>query len=274
MRLQTLFNDQPLAKATGHFIEGTVNGNHTIWLITNWHVLAGRNASDPSKILNRQCAIPNRLQLQVPSSEGPDSKPQPDTLFLHEKFINLYDVNNKALWFQHPNRNSVDIAAINLGNALDGTLVRGVGAVALDNDMAIAIGNEVFILGYPLGLSHFANTPIWKRGTISSEPHAETPDSKNRIVVDATTRSGMSGAPVLMRYKTHYITEDGTIKEKKNATRYIGVYASRPAPVRSESIIEEEAGFTSHEIGYVYKSGCMDEVVRSGIRGGRYGDIP
>jgi hypothetical protein len=59
--------------------------------------------------------------------------------------------------------------------------------------MAIEIGNEVFILGYPLGFTHFVNTPIWKRGSIASEPHIETAETKFRVVIDATTRGGMSG---------------------------------------------------------------------------------
>jgi hypothetical protein len=67
--------------------------------------------------------------------------------------------------------------------------------------MAIQIGNPIFILGYPLGFSHFINTPIWKRGSITSEPHIETAESGLKVVIDATTRQGMSGAPVIMREK-------------------------------------------------------------------------
>src|SRR5271166_3805241 len=87
--------------------------------------------------------------------------------------------------------------------------------------MAIQIGNQVFILGYPLGFQHFIETPIWKSGVIASEPNLETPESRNRVVIDATTRQGMSGSPVIMRQKTHYLSERGNIIRHPNATRFI-----------------------------------------------------
>ena len=91
--------------------------------------------------------------------------------------MELYDAEGKAVWYQHYKKNEIDIAVIHVGSLLsDRYRATGINDVTRQNDMAIQIGNEVFVLGYPLGFTHFINTPIWKRGSIASEPHAETLD--------------------------------------------------------------------------------------------------
>jgi hypothetical protein len=272
VQVQSLFEDTPVAKATGFFYSGILDGRACLWFVTNWHVLTGRNAMTPEVILHDKGAIPNRIRFQVPSRIGPNGQTDEDHLNFHERFISLYDSHGVAIWYQHAEKNEVDIAVLNVGQSLEGHLVRGVNEFCTEYDMAVEVGNEVFVLGYPLGFSHFANTPIWKRGSIASEPHAETVDSKNRIVIDATTRKGMSGSPVIMRYKTHYLSENGQIKMKGNASRFIGVYASRPSPGREPTHDERETGLSSHEIAYVFKSGCVQAIITRGVRGPNHGE--
>jgi len=277
-----MFKDTDVSKATGFLYSGIVDGKPNLWLITNWHVVTGRNASNPEKILHSQCALPNRLKIELPSSKNFDGTEVSGQLFLHQTFVDIYDGQERARWHQHREKNLVDIAIINLGGSLtdtlkfSDTLVRGINEFTMQADMAIEIGNEVFILGYPLGFSHFINTPIWKRGSIASEPHMETPESKGKIMIDATTRTGMSGSPVIMRAKTHYLSESGDIRSFPNATRFIGVYASRPAPARTSETRGEdnEDGDKWHELGYVFKSGFVNEIIKNGIPGPTFGKEP
>ena len=99
----------------------------------------------------------------------------------------------------------------------------------------------------------------------------ETGDQKGRVVIDATTRQGMSGAPVIMREKTHYIADNGEIKCHINATRFIGIYASRPnIPVITDINDEDRRA----EVGYFYKSGFITDAIVRGIRGPNFGDLP
>jgi hypothetical protein len=165
-------------------------------------------------------------------------------------------------------KNNVDVALVNLGQYLSDTGIYHVNELATANEMAVTIGGNIFILGYPLGFSHFIDTPIWKRGSIASEPHLETPNTQNRIIVDATARKGMSGSPVIMRAATHYLSEDGRIKCHANATRLIGVFSSRP------QFQAEEPTDTFAEIGYVYKSGCIYDIIVSGTPAPDYGMLP
>ena len=186
--------------------------------------------------------------------------------------MELYDSEGKANWYQHPRKNAIDVAIINVGTLLlDRYRAIGLNDVASQNDMAIQIGNEIFILGYPLGFTHFMETPIWKRGSIASEPHLETQSANSRVVTDATTRQGMSGGPVIMRAKTHYVNETGQIIERANATRWIGVYASRPDLPVAPGVVEDDR---RAEVGFFYKSGSVAEAITQGIRGPDFGSLP
>jgi hypothetical protein len=67
-----------------------------------------------------------------------------------------------------------------------------------------------------------------------------------------------------MRAKTHYLDESGKVVEFANATRWIGVYASRPNIAPSANALEEDR---RAEVGYFYKSGWVAEIITSGICG-------
>jgi hypothetical protein len=264
--ITSLLGDVELSEATAFFYSDIISNPPGLWLVSNWHVFSGRHISHPNKALKDNGAIPNRIKIQV-------MKLLPnDVVELHYQFANLYDANGKAIWFQHRSKSEVDVAAINLGQGLKDFEVAGINKKAR-YDMKIEIGNDVFILGYPLGFSHFIKTPIWKRGSIASEPHAETPESRNRIVIDATTRSGMSGSPVILREKTHYISESGEIRQHMNASRFLGVYSSRPSFRAKTSPIDGLEDVRT-ELGYVYKAGCIEQIVRDGIPGPDYGQLP
>jgi hypothetical protein len=66
VRLTSFFNEQELGHATGFFYHGLLDGKANYWLVTNWHVVSGRNALDPTVCLNRKTgAVPTRLQLRL-----------------------------------------------------------------------------------------------------------------------------------------------------------------------------------------------------------------
>lgn len=275
VRVQPMFNDLIISEATGFFYSGIFNNKPNLWLITNWHVLTGRNAENPNKILHTEKALPNRIRIQVLLLNGINE------ILMHEQFITYYGKNKEALWYQHQDKNLVDIAVLNMGTEFTmlHPLIKGINGLANQDDMAVNIGNDVYILGYPLAFRHFADTPIWKKGSIASEPHLETPDSKHKIVIDATTRSGMSGSPVIMRASTHYLSESGEVKSHPGAARFIGVYASRPPPSLPRGISPQVANYLNtadgrHELGYVYKSGLVGQIILSGIRGPDFGELP
>ena len=262
-----LHGDTVLSEATGFFWSGLLDGRPALWLVSNWHVFCGRHIHFPHAALSKDGAIPNRIKFQV-------LKLKPNNVVeIHHQFADLYRPDRIAIWYQNPLKSNVDVGVLGLGPGLTEFAVGGINERAR-HDMKIEIGDDVFVLGYPLGFAHFMSTPIWKRGSIASEPHAETPESKNRIVIDATTRSGMSGAPVILRQKTHYISESGVLVQHHNASRLLGFYSSRPAfrDVLLSSVdgIEDRRA----ELGYVYKSGVIYDTIVKGIPGPNYGELP
>jgi len=272
--IESFYNETRIATATGFLYSGFVKGIPYLWLISNWHVFSGRNAWQPKVILHKQGAIPNRIGIRIHDQMVATKGASEAMFFSREYFIPLYNRDDIANWYQHQSKYEVDIGLLNVGSVLPNPWPRGVNEFCTAMDMAIQIGNRVFMLGYPFGFKHFLDTPIWKQGAIASEPHFETVFSRNKIVIDATTRSGMSGAPVVMREKTHYVTETGKIHQQVNATRFIGVYASRPVivsevPGEDPRVIENNA-----EIGYVYKSQSVHEIIEFGIKGANYGEVP
>ena len=59
--------------------------------------------------------------------------------------------------------------------------------------IAIMIGMDVFILGYPFGSGPPA-FPVWKRGSIASEPDL-VKTTNGYYLIDTASRPGMSGSP-------------------------------------------------------------------------------
>jgi hypothetical protein len=59
--------------------------------------------------------------------------------------------------------------------------------------MRLKVAMDVFVLGYPKGIDGGGEFPIWKRGSIATEPgvHRGGPP---HILIDTATREGISGA--------------------------------------------------------------------------------
>jgi hypothetical protein len=98
--------------------------------------------------------------------------------------------------------------------------------------MFVDVGEELFLPGFPLGLSA-GNFPIWKRASLASSTEFGF-GIKRYIFVDTATREGMSGSPCLAIRNWRYRTLDrqsGKFGEADGpAVRLLGVYAGRLNP--------------------------------------------
>jgi hypothetical protein len=124
------------------------------------------------------------------------------------------------------------------------------------------VAAEVFILGYPKGLSMQGVMPVWKRGSIASEPLFDVMDQAPAFLVDAATRDGMSGSPVL--YFGDEITDtsgrSGFVGDRKGEPWLVGVYPGR------EGVTREEMDMT---LGRVWHRRLLDEIFYDQIPGKR-----
>jgi len=117
------------------------------------------------------------------------------------------------------------------------------------------VGHDVFILGYPFGIAP-GGFPIWKRGSIASEPQlldAHAP----YILVDSAGRPGMSGSPVLRRTWGVAQMENGGVQMgPAMTTRFVGIYSGRLQP----------ADPVDAQLGMIWPAQLVPEIITGQIR--------
>ena len=148
----------------------------------------------------------------------------------------------------HP-RKRVDIAILPLSPAPEGVALYPLNDLA-NTPLRIKIGMEVFILGYPFDIKRPAY-PVWKRGSIASEPDLVRL-VEDYILVDTASRPGMSGAPVIRQSRTDHLLATGDVVITPNTlTKFIGVYSGRvPTDHPHEA-----------QIGLVWDGSFIEEII-------------
>jgi hypothetical protein len=116
------------------------------------------------------------------------------------------------------------------------------------------VGDDVFILGYPFNITGESELPIWKRGTIATEPGIDL-DGLPKMYIDTATRSGMSGAPVIMRRTgIHGLIGGFSGKEIFGMIEnFVGIYSGR---------IGAENEFQA-QLGIVWKTMVIEEILNT-----------
>lgn len=176
--------------ATGFF----VRANGAILLLTNWHVVSGLDPASPSRQIGT-LPSPHYLKVTVVSKKR----------MLTELTLPLYDHEMKPRWRVHPDGHNVDLAIMQIPDAAaDHFNFYDIRSVEDAEDLEEIVGRDVFVVGYPFSRDELREgfgeeapyfLPAWKRGSIASEPAVRL---EGRIVlIDALSRAGMSGSPVL-----------------------------------------------------------------------------
>ena len=215
LRIQPRFNNMDLATATGFTI--LYEGKN--YLITNWHVVTGRDADTDKCLDTKHVAVPNRLSIFFHSSK------QLGTWVQHE--LNLYDDAENPCWIEHPMGKCIDVVAIPLQD-IENIKFYGLDLALAHVDMVVMPAMPVSVIGYPLGLTCGEGWPIWKTGHIASDPDIDFQPGRPAFLIDATTREGMSGAPVVIRNTSGlYQTKNGDHLLGGVTTKFIGIYAGR-----------------------------------------------
>jgi hypothetical protein len=100
--------------------------------------------------------------------------------------------------------------------------------------IAIMIGMNVFILGYPFG-SGPPSFPVWKRGCIASEPDLVRMTT-GYYLIDTASRPGMSGSPVILRSWKGHVMETNSFMAMTEGPidRVIGIYSGRKDDARAK----------------------------------------
>lgn len=120
-----------------------------------------------------------------------------------------------------------------------------------DYSKSLYVSDDIFIIGYPKGITDYTMQPIWKRATIATSPHLGW-EQQEQFLVDCASKQGMSGAPAI------YYNRDGKIN-----TGNIYYKGSQPISIL-HGIYVGRIGSTSEleaQIGKVWKRKVIDEII-------------
>ncbi len=232
-------SESPLAIGTGFTMKA--NGRNEWFLVTNWHCVTGRHPDSNSPLSQNGLCDPEIAKVHFHSQTGINN--------WIEKTIQLKDDEGNPLWIEHDRGPEIDVVIIpikenesiklfNLSEAING------------NDLMTQPSDDVSIIGFPNGLTGSGKFPIWKTGNIATDYYLNW-NEKPLFLIDATTRSGMSGSPVIM-------IKEGLCRFERNNLisgrfgKFLGIYSGR---------IDDKT-----EIGRVWKPIALIEIINKYYR--------
>jgi Trypsin-like peptidase domain len=237
--VEQLANGTPMKSATAFVWKHGLQH----YLITNRHVVSGRNTT--TRCLETPAA-PDALRCLFNVRIGDFAKQQRD--------IPIRDDDHRPLWLIYPGKPDLDVVAIPIPTTGTEPPINLYPINALlSKPLNIKIGMDVFILGYPFG-NALPAFPVWKRGSIASEPDLVRMTT-GYYLVDTASRPGMSGAPVILQNWTNDFME-GAVRafNDKAATNFIGVYSGRLHSAKEEA-----------QIGMVWHALFVEEIMLNGV---------
>jgi hypothetical protein len=199
--------------ATGFF----VRKHSKLYLTSNWHVFTGLDPANTTE--SHPKGPPHYIKATVRNKDGKH---------LSILSIPLYSNTWSPLWLEHAEGPVVDLAILELPNEVEERFqISAISLLVDQHTINSAISRDVYILGYPFDGDHFAKSfgnahghelPIWKRGSIASEPEMSL--GGRVVLIDSLSRPGMSGSPVVIAEDHDMMTtnDSETIKALKDET--------------------------------------------------------
>ena len=227
LRMIPYGSDITMSTGTGFLYEY----ENEIFIITNGHNVTRTNPQLTQRIIN-SAAFPIKIKSKVRAAYSENQ----NLYRLTDYFtVDLYEDEDfkTPKWYVHPeNEYLIDVIAIPLAKKDEipaHIKYFPINKFNFDRQFEPLVSDDVFILGYPFDISDALELPIWKRGTIATEPFFDI-DKLPKFYVDTASRSGMSGAPVIMRRNgLHGIGGDKlTGSEIFGAIQnFVGIYSGR-----------------------------------------------
>lgn len=228
------------------------NNQSKSYIITNWHNVTGIN---PNTGENIGSFCPNQLEIRMKYSLPTGEKGLSEIMGAVRE-IDLYGAEHEKLWLEHPRGRNVDVVAVPITLGVpESAVVSYVNEQEYELSWSPDIGDDCFIIGHPEGFSGPLETPIWKRGSVASQPLLDY-DDKPVFLLDTIGNRGLSGSPVIGKGTGIYDSKPGK-KLSPNTimgTWYnlVGIYAGRLS----------NSGIGS-QLGRVWKRAVIDEIFES-----------
>lgn len=241
--LVAMANGQELGSGTGF----VVHHDGKPYLVTNYHVAAGRNPitgqpRHPSGAVPDQLVV---LHLLTDRTKG---------LSWQARFETVLTEAGGARWFEHPKRGrEVDVVALPL-TELDGVELHPYDITGTAPKLATGPASAVSVVGFPFGLTAGGAFGVWTRGFVASEIEIDF-DEKPLFLIDARTREGQSGSPVLAYHPGGIaaMANGDSAAYGAGLVNLLGVYSGR---VNAES-----------DLGLVWKLSAVQEILAAKQQG-------
>jgi hypothetical protein len=241
LNLETRFQGRAISNATGFVVQ---RENRT-FLITNWHVVAGRRP-DTGEPMSRTGAVPSEVRILHNQAGVLGS--------WVEKVESLYDSDGAPRWLEHPaHGRRVDAVALELTD-VDGVEIYQHDPWATGPAAALGVAVGLSIVGFPFGLTSGGALGVWVQGTVATEPEIDY-EGLPCFLIDSRTRPGQSGSPVLFYSAGGAVAmqDGGTAVFGGPVERFLGVYSGR---------VNEQS-----DLGFVWKSEAVRHLVECGTPG-------
>ncbi len=230
-------DEDELSQGTG-FLYGHAEKTY---LATNRHNISGRNPLT-GQCLDGYKRQPNwlRAEVRVPAPVG-----------IETVLVGFgWGYSGTKVWLEHPTGPNVDVVACDVSEFFNENSVSPVRINEISSELyRVEVADEVFLLGYPLGL-HLDDFPIWKRGTIASEPALDY-EGKPMMLVDTASNKGMSGSPVILRKSNGMLANGDQVFGGDIGFQFVGVYSGRVAP----------KGDLDAQLGMVWRAQVVEEII-------------
>jgi hypothetical protein len=238
------WGDKQISIATGFFWK--IEKNYSF--ITNYHVVSGLHP-ETGQPLDINGSTPDNLNIWLRLKDNLDSC---------EPFnIPLFDNQSRPKWKEHNSLGSkIDVISMSL-DVPEKYRIYPVNEYDYTN-FRLEVSQDVFIIGYPKGLYSTFHLPIWKRGSIASEPDLNL-DDLPKLMVDSATREGMSGSPVIAQFSGNFSHDPSSPQLEDwfgRGRKFLGIYSGR---MKAENEFEAQ-------LGYVWKAPAIRDIVNEGVR--------
>jgi hypothetical protein len=235
------------------------NGSAFLWrhegqayLVSNWHNLTGRNPRDKTP-MSDTAGIPDRIECYLYKDRVSNGKKIEGVI--SEAFtFPLFDADGNTRVIEHPLGSFVDIAALPV-SLHEYVIPFFLNEQEFDDRISIYPGQDVFIIGYPLGVITGKPLPIWKRGTIASEPYIPI-DGVQKMLIDTASRKGMSGSFVIAEHTGIFSPGGAEMSDDSwigTGRKILGIYSGRLGASDIEA-----------QLGIVWWRHLIDEVILKG----------
>jgi len=240
----------------------TKKGKGLIFLVTNKHII---HTDDQT----RQSATHVKLNFNIKNNDGPVSG--------HSENFPLIQGGCQKNWHEHPDRN-VDVLAINVTPLLNqyplmerrwSTYSHFIDQEKMDK-WDIKIGDEILVIGYPLGITQGDNNfPLIRSGIISSrigttiEDYCQFPNQQptRRIIrgflTDRAAFPGSSGSPVVLKPTTNRFIK-GVMQPKLPPAMLLGIISQ----TKYKPVIKSTGEIISYEgLGIAFDAKTIKETI-------------